>query len=283
MGIEKLRYDGKTVVVSGGASGIGEATVALLLELGAEVHVWDIKPSTLAVTNSRILDVRDLEGTRAALAELDAPIASLFACAGVAGPPFAPLDVMEINFLGARHLIEQAEPLLAPGASIAVISSVGGFRFAEQIDTLNDLLATPDYAAGVAWCEANAVGAPEDADEMSMANYSLSKSALNVYVLTRALELFRRGFRINAVAPGPTMTPLVQATPAWLSFTEEVFERTMGGSAATPEDQAYPLCFLNSEAARYVNGQVLYVEGGYLSAAQMGQVETFLANPITTT
>src|SRR5688500_16608216 len=101
---QNTRYDGKRVLVTGGSSGMGDATVALLRALGAEVHVLGIKEPTQDVAGYCETDLRDPAAIDAALAAVGGPIHGLFGCAGL--PPTFPLiDVLLCNFCGPRHLV----------------------------------------------------------------------------------------------------------------------------------------------------------------------------------
>ncbi len=83
-------YEGKRVLVSGGGgSGMGAAAVRDLLELGAEVHVFDLKEPEVEVASYRAVDLRDPAAITAAVAELGGPVDRLFNCAGLPGPPSA--------------------------------------------------------------------------------------------------------------------------------------------------------------------------------------------------
>ena len=261
MGLEKFGYEGKRAVVVGGASGMGRASAELIQELGGEVWVLDIKPPELAGARFLTADLRDKASIDAALAKLPAPVDALLSCSGMWGTDGRGVDLMLVNFIGQRHLIETAvrDGLLRRGSAIAMISSEGGIRWAEHLPAVLDFLATPDYESAKAWV----VGHPGQDD------YRFSKEAMTAYVKLRAHPLSQLGIRINATAPGPTMTPLMKAHANWLA-AEERFREVMNFPGATPEQQAYPLVFLASDAAGFVSGAVIHVDHGYTGGALMG-------------
>ena len=81
-----------------------------------------------------------------------------------------------------------------------------------------------------------------------------SKQAICAYVAREAMPLLQQGIRINAICPGPTDTPLAQANKEmWLGFGAD-YRAAVGVEASTPLEQAYPLVFLCSEAARCDHG-----------------------------
>ena len=275
MGAEQFRYDGKRVLVAGGATGMGAAVAKLVAELGGEVYVADVKPVDYPVAGAFAMDIRDPASIDGALAAMGAPIHSIFSCAGVSGAPFSPVDVMLINFVGARHLVESAvDGMMPEGSSIAFISSIGGLRWETVLDEILDFLVTPDYAGAQRWCEEHRAAAPGEEEQVAAANYVFSKQAIDVYVQRQAVPLCHRGIRINATGPGPTMTPLMESTPTWQVFGDMMFKAAMQRDLQTPVEQAPPLVFLNSDAAFGVSGQVLNVDAGYSAGGVMGVHDT---------
>ena len=281
MGFEPFRYDGKRVLVVGGASGIGAAVSKLVTELGGEVIVADLKPVDAPFIRFLQMDLRDRASIDGALAAIDAPLHSIFSCAGVSGAPFSPVDVMLINFVGARHLVESAADTLMPnGSSIAFISSVGGLGWERELDRIIDLLDTADFVTARRWCEEHLGAKPGNAEDMAAASYVFSKQTINAYVQRQAVPLCHRGIRINATGPGPTQTPLMDSTPSWQLFGDVLFKGAMRRELSTPEEQAPPLVFLNSDAAGGVSGQVLNVDAGYTAGAFLGVHESPIVQPL---
>jgi NAD(P)-dependent dehydrogenase (short-subunit alcohol dehydrogenase family) len=281
MGAELLRYDGKRVVVSGGASGMGEAIAKIVGDLGGEVFVLDVKEAASPNVTYVEMDLRQPDDIDAALDAVGAPIHALFSCAGVSGLPFTPVDVMLINFVGARHLVERAVASMMPdGSAIALISSIGGLGWEKRLELIMGLLETTDFESAREWCEANIAGEPDNTELQGIINYAISKQTIDVYVQYRAVPFMHQGIRINATGPGPTQTPLQIATPAWTAFAEEDFRVKMGLEASTSEQQAYPLVFLCSDAASFVSGQVLNVDAGYSAGGRFGMIHTLAVQPL---
>jgi NAD(P)-dependent dehydrogenase (short-subunit alcohol dehydrogenase family) len=256
--IDRLRYDGKRALVVGGATGMGAAAAKSAAELGAEVIVLDYAPVNFDVAKSISVDLRDPASIDAALDEVDGPVHALFSAAGIAD---GATELLKINFIGHRHLIDRLleRNQLPSGSAICFISSVAGMGWENDLELLTDFLATPDYAAAVAWSEAHE---PE-----GIIHYGTSKKIVNAYVATQGLPLLKKGIRINAICPGPTDTPLAQANAdLWLTFAQDYREET-GSKVHTPEQMGDVMAFLNSAAAFGVNGITVLVDYGHTMAS----------------
>jgi NAD(P)-dependent dehydrogenase (short-subunit alcohol dehydrogenase family) len=257
---DAFSYQGKRTVVVGGATGMGAATAELLLDAGAEVVVMDRADVTLAGVKAIHLDLSDKASIDAAVDECGGPVHALFSCAGVAdGTP----GIERINFIGHRRLIERmlAGDMLPRGSAIGFISSAAGLGWETNLELIKEYLAIEDFDAAAAW-----------AVEHNRADYMWSKQVINGYVASQAFPLLKRGIRINAICPGPTDTPLAQANAdMWLSFAGD-YREEVGIQPSTPLEQAYPLVFLCSDAASYVNGVVMVTDAGYFPS---GTTESF--------
>jgi len=258
-----LGYQGRTVVITGAVSGMGEAAARNLCDLGAEVHALDVKPVELPVVQYLEADLSKQESIDAALDRLPGEIDCLFNCAGLPGPPFSNLETMLVNFVGLKHLTEALLPRLGRGGSVSSITSVAGMGWKANLEAVRDLVSQPDFAAGKAWCEAN----PEQAN-----GYVMSKQCIIYYTKTKAGELARSGRRINCLSPAPTDTPMLPAFHAAASkeFLEENFLAPIGRNAE-PAEMGDPLIFLGSDMARFVSGVNLFVDYGFVAEVEAEQ------------
>jgi NAD(P)-dependent dehydrogenase (short-subunit alcohol dehydrogenase family) len=255
---DAFRFDGKRVLVVGGATGMGAAAAELALDAGAEVVVMDHAPVTLEGVKAIQVNLAEQASIDAAVDECGGPVHALLSCAGVAdGTP----GIERINFVGHRHLIDRmlAGDMLPRGSSIAFISSAAGLGWEANLEEIKELLATPDFDSAVAWIEAHG-----KADYLSM------KQAVCAYVASQAFPMLKKGIRINAICPGPTETPLALANKeTWLGFGAD-YRGEVGVEASTPLEQAYPLLFLCSDAAAAINGITMITDAGYISSGVTG-------------
>ena len=260
-----LGYEGKHVVVTGAASGMGEQVARICHELGARVTGLDVKPVSTPVARSITLDLLNAASIDAVIAEMAGPVDSVFSCAGLPGPPFTDLQVATVNFIGARTLIEGLLDKMPEGASVSCIASGAGVGWQQELATFAPLLATETFADAVAWCEANTDIA------FPVGGYRMSKVVMNQYVATACLMFGERGVRINCLNPGPTATPMMP------SFEEtngkDVIENALGviHRYSQPEEQAWPMVCLNSPRFSYVTGEALWVDGGFLGMLSTGR------------
>lgn len=256
---ELWRYDGRRAVVTGCASGIGEQVVRQLVELGAEVVGLDKRPARQA-NEFHEVDLADAESIDAAVASIGGPVDALFNVAGVSSGIGNPQRVVTINFLGLRHVTEALIPNMAPGSSIVSVSSLAAAGYREHLRSVAPLLNTATMQEGIDWCHAHPA-------ELAGGGYQFSKEAIILYTMRSATPLGARGIRINCTGPGVTETPILDQlrTAYGQGFLDDIPKPL--GRVSTPDEQAAPLLFLNSRAASYISGQVVWVDGGNVGAA----------------
>ena len=257
MGIENNgSYANRRVVVTGCHSGIGHATARLLLACGAQVHGLDWKPCDLPISHFTLADLRDRDSIDRAITSCESPIDALFNCAGI--PPGAPpIDVMKVNYIGTRHLTDGLLPRMQAGSAIVNVASTGGMGWPQHMADLRELIDLDSFEAGAGWSAAR--------PDMIAEGYRFSKEAMIVWTMMHAAPLIRRGIRMNCTLPGAVQTPLLEeiekVTPS--AVIDQVAQPI--GRRSSAEEQAQVLMFLGSDAAGYINGAVLPVDGGFMA------------------
>jgi meso-butanediol dehydrogenase/(S,S)-butanediol dehydrogenase/diacetyl reductase len=221
--------EGKVAVVTGGASGIGEACCNLLAASGASVHVADL-------TGRPAVDVTD----RASLDELAAGLARVDVLINAAGvltenrpvdelPPEDFRRNFEVNVLGILNACQAFGPRLraAQGAVVNVSSQAA-------------LVSLPAQAA-----------------------YTASKGAVAALTRSLAIDWAEARVRVNAVAPGFTLTPMTQAFFDNKTFVAAATKRIPLGRVLQADEIAGAIVFLASPLASAITGVVLPVDGGW--------------------
>lgn len=268
--LDGLGYRGKTIVVTGGASGMGEATARILGELGARVHIVDIQQPKIDCASFHQCDLSDFDQVRATAGQLQAlaPIHFVFPCAGLPPHVKGPLYCMRVNFIGTRLFVEELLPALEDGASIALISSDAALGWQKNLAQCMEMLAISDPDEAYAWCEA-------DPEKRVRDGYTSSKEMLVVWVQHAAVQLgLDRRIRLNAIGPCPTRTAFMDEQEKLLpeGFLE-AWPYPSLGRMATAEDQAWPLVLLNSPLNAAVTGAFLLTDQGFASGVYTGAID----------
>jgi len=267
--LDGLGYNGKTVVVTGGASGMGEATARILGELGARVHIVDIQQPRVPHAGFHQCDLSDFAQVRATAAALKAiaPIDFVFPCAGLPPHIKGALYCMRVNYIGTRLFVEELLPSVRDGAGIALISSDAAMGWQGNLAQCLEMLAISDPDQAYAWCEADPGTRVRD-------GYTSSKEMLVVWVQNKAVELGNtRRIRLNAIGPCPTKTAFVDASKDIM--TDEFIAAwpfPSLGRMATAEEQAWPLILINSPLCGAVTGAFLYTDQGFASGVFTGAI-----------
>jgi NAD(P)-dependent dehydrogenase (short-subunit alcohol dehydrogenase family) len=223
----------------------------------------DLRHPTAPVHEFHAADLNDSDSIQRAAGAVGDPVDALFNVAGVsmAGAPGLTIGV---NFVGTRELTESLLPCMRQGAGVVNTASIAASGYLTRRELVAGLLNTETRAEAQRWCD-------EHEDELGT-GYAVSKDAVVWYTLERSVELGGRGIRMNAVAPGLTDTAILAGARQWRGDAVLDSIPLPLGRVARPEEQAEVLVFLNSGAATYVNGQVIWVDGGYMAGVATGQL-----------
>jgi len=258
-----MARDGSCIVVTGVSSGIGAAVARLLADDGATVVGMDRTVPPKEPNGGFVrCDLGEEESIGECVRQLPDGIDGLANVAGLPGT-FDATAIGRVNFLGLRYLTEMLHPRIKKGGSVVHVASIAGAGWPSHTQELSDLIATPDFEAGLKWwTESGPQSGPEA--------YAFSKEAVIYYAKTRAQAAWSAGYRVNTVSPGATATPILQNFSEYMPI--DWSERVLGRHAS-PEDVAGAVVFLLGPDASFVNGTDLPVDGGLMSGLITGTVQ----------
>jgi NAD(P)-dependent dehydrogenase (short-subunit alcohol dehydrogenase family) len=249
MEISMGRLEGKTVVVTGGTSGIGLASSKRFVAEGAFVYIFGRRRAELDSAVEAIGEgVRGVQGDISKSDDLDRLFAAVKADKGVIDVVFAnagvgnraPLgaitaeqfdQVFDVNVKGTLFTVQKALPLLKAGSSIILTGSTTGS------------MGTAAFSV-----------------------YSASKAAIRNFARSWAVDLKGTGIRVNVLVPGPTETPGLMNGLARTGrrdlLVASMIERTVAGRMGDPSETAAVALFLASDDSSFMTGSEVFVDGG---------------------
>lgn len=237
---------GKTILVTGAGSGMGRATAVACSKIGAGVIAVVHKPEDINRVLSELegnshqafaLDLSD-DSSWGPILNSDFVLDGIAGCAGIADMnPFPFIDrkemdkVFSVNFFGPVLLVKELlkKKKLSKGASVVFVSSVDGPRIVHGGNSV----------------------------------YSASKSALVGMARNMAVDLAPKKIRVNCLLPGTTDTALIRTSNVTDEDLQENIRKFPLKRYGTPEDMAYAIIYLLSDASSFVTGTELVVDGGF--------------------
>jgi 3-oxoacyl-[acyl-carrier protein] reductase len=248
------RFEGRNVLVTGGAQGIGRAIVAAFLDEGARVRAVDILADGLEAMAAST-DARDrLEVAAADLGDAEQPAAMV-------------RDA--VASMGRLDVLVNCAAVQPDGPALDVDVSDYDETFA--VNTRGPFLAMQEacrhFVATGGGAIVNIASANAFKNESPEAPYNASKAAVVSLTKAFAHELGHLGIRANCVAPGETITPEAERrmTPDDARREREYLRRIPMRRAGRPEEQAAAVLFLASDEASFISGETIVVDGGELA------------------
>lgn len=239
--------DGKVAMITGGGSGIGEATVKRFSKEGAKVVVLDVVEDA----GDRVVEEVKGSGGEAFFVKADiCDIAQVEGAVKKAMDKYGSLDIL-INNAGINKDAVLKKMTVEQWDQVLNVNLKGTF-------VCSKVAARPMMEQGSGRINNTAsIGA---LGNIGQANYSASKAGVIGLTKTLSLELARYSINVNCIAPGATTTPMTAGMPEEIA---EMFKKKIPlRRFAEPEEIAAAHCFFASDDAKYITGQVLFVDGG---------------------
>lgn len=253
-------YKNKICVVTGASSGIGKATVELLVELNAEVYALDITKAKLQGVKKFIeVDLNDKNSIDQAMEQIPRHIDSFFGIAGLSGAKTNYYTTFTVNYIANKYITEKyLKNRMTYGGAIAYVTSTGGLYWDKYENEFEK------FTNAKTWEEMTEVLHNQAKEKtLGIMAYPLSKRALNYYMAQLAIELGEKKIRVNALLPGSTDTGMKKEFEVEAGGIEALVAETgTANRLATPEEMAKPLIFLNSDMATFITGLPLVVDAG---------------------
>lgn len=247
-----MRFAEQTVIVTGGAGGIGRACVELFASEGAAVVVADIDVSQGEATAAEVVST----GGVATFIRTDVGDAtSATSLVGETFERFGRLDVL-VNNAGIIKAADFLEISEADFDSVMRVNLKGAFLVGQAAARK---MAKAGKGAIVNMSSANAVLAIPN-----QIPYVVSKGAMNQLTNVMAQALADKGIRVNAVGPGSIMTDMLKTIMTDEAARRKILSRTPLGRCGEPMEVAKVVAFLASDDASYITGQCVYPDGGRL-------------------
>ncbi len=249
------RFSGRRVIVTGAARGIGRATAERFAEDGASVAVIDLDAAAAEATAG---EISAMHGTKAiglacdvsAKGQVDSMVEEVASRLGGVDVLVNNAGVTRDNLI---HKMEDEDWDLVMNVHLR-----GAFLCSRAVQRH---MVPQTYGKIVNISSTSALG------NRGQLNYSTAKAGLQGFTRTLALELGRFNINVNAVAPGFIDTEMTQLTARRLGHDPEDYKAMRAkniaiGRVGVPRDVANLICFLSSDEAGFVNGQVIYASGG---------------------
>jgi NAD(P)-dependent dehydrogenase (short-subunit alcohol dehydrogenase family) len=244
-------------VVTGAGSGMGRACVELLRGSGDPVIAVDLTAPAIDGTIGFACDVSDPDAIArlADAAREHGQLRALIHAAGISPTMDQPRRIMEVNLVGTERILQAFEPLAGPGSAAVCFSSSAAYQLAAFVDADMQAFLSDPLAPG--FLDAAAERFPD-----SGFAYAASKVGVIRAAARAAVRWGRVKARVNSLAPGLIDTPMGRQEFAQQPYMKQMLEQTPLGRFGEPVEIARVAVFLASDAASFISGIDVLVDGG---------------------
>lgn len=250
-------YEGKICVVTGASSGMGKATVEMLVDLGANVYALDLNPCTINGIKEFIkCDLANKKEIDEAFKKIPEHIDSFFGVAGLSGAKTDYRTTFDCNYTANMYItLNYLKNKMSKGGSIVYCTSTAGLEWKRFKKEQNKVVHAKT------WEEVEEVTRKLASSAPATFAYMYSKRCLSQFACEQAVEFAKLGIRINNVLPASTDTGMKQEFQDMVGSEKGLIEQAgLAGRLATPEEMAYPMVFLNSEMSSFISGLDMVVD-----------------------
>ena len=252
-----FKYEGKNCVVTGASSGMGKATVEMLVDLGANVYALDLNECDVqGIKEFHKCNLANKNEIDESFAKLPNKIDSFFGVAGLSGSKTDYMTTFNCNFTSNKYItFKYLKTRMTKGGSIVFVTSTAGLNWKQFKKEQDKVVHAQSWEDTVKLVEPLAKSAP------ATFAYMYSKRCLSQFACEQAVELGKSGIRVNNVMPGSTDTGMKDEFEKMAGGKEALLAETgMAHRLATSEEMAYPIVFLNSEMSSFISGVDLCVD-----------------------
>ena len=250
-------YEGKICVVTGASSGMGKATVEMLVDLGANVYALDLNPCTINGIKEFIkCDLANKKEIDEAFKKIPEHIDSFFGVAGLSGAKTDYRTTFDCNYTANMYItLNYLKNRMSKGGSIVYCTSTAGLEWKRFKKEQNKVVHDKT------WEEVEEVTRKLASSAPATFAYMYSKRCLSQFACEQAVEFAKLGIRINNVLPASTDTGMKQEFQDMIGSEKELIAQAgLAGRLASPEEMAYPMVFLNSEMSSFISGLDMVVD-----------------------
>lgn len=252
-------------IVTGAASGMGEAAARLMAEAGWPLLLCDLNAERLAETAGRFSSAGAIEtlvgdlsdpayGETLVAALAGRSIGALIHCAGLSPTMAEPARILEVNLAATMRLVEAIRPHMAQGSAAVLFASSAAHMAGTTMDAEISKVTTPEAVASLLSLSPN-----------SGAAYSVSKRGVKLLAEREAPAFGKQGARIATISPGVIDTPMGRAEMEQQPVMKVLVESSPLARPARAEEVAAVAVFLCSPAASFVTGTDILVDGGSMA------------------